>query len=82
MHDRRLSGGVLDGGDRRRSAAMVMVGPERSLILDDYRIVEHGRVRAGDRVWSTRLLAWVPVTVNDQRKVSEFDGVIRRKNGD
>ena len=48
------------------------------LILLGYYLIHSGKVQAGDKYWSAKLLAWLPITVNDGRDVVQFDAVIRK----
>ena len=51
---------------------------EAEMIPYGYRIVYEGQVLAGDKYWDSKLLAWLPITVNDGRMVVEFSAVIRK----
>ena len=48
------------------------------LILRGYKRVTSGKVQSGDKYWDPKLLAWLPITVNDGREVAEFVAVIRK----
>jgi hypothetical protein len=43
-----------------------------------WRIVRIGSAYAGDKYWDKERGAWIPVTVNQQKQVSDFAAVIRK----
>jgi hypothetical protein len=51
---------------------------DASLILQGWYVVKKGRVKAGDRYWDAKRLAWLPITVNDRRSAPEFQALIRK----
>jgi hypothetical protein len=54
------------------------MGGASNLILGGWKLVSSGPVSFGDKFWSSKHQAWLPITVNDFRNVSEIDAVIRR----
>ena len=51
---------------------------ENPLVLSGYHLIHSGKVQANDKYWSAKLLAWLPITINDGRDIAEFDAVIRK----
>lgn len=50
---------------------------EQRLIPSGYYRVFDGIVYGGDKFWSSKHAAWLPITVNDGRIVAGFIAVIR-----
>jgi hypothetical protein len=48
------------------------------LILRGYSQVTSGPAKALDKYWEPKLLAWLPITVNSGKQVSDFAAVIRK----
>jgi hypothetical protein len=48
------------------------------LIPNGWRKVESGPALPGDKYWSAKHLAWLPVIVGDRKQVTDWPAVIRR----
>jgi hypothetical protein len=51
---------------------------EDVLVLDGWSRVRSGLALAGDKHWSPKHAAWLPVTVNQHTKVEDYAAVIRK----